>query len=170
MPTEILPIIGAREADEIEPDSSIVLNLYLAAQGHDLYEDTHVSSQQIIDLFGVRVHSWIAHLTNRHGDQNRAAYLDHIQATPEEVRLIKLGDLIDNSASCAYGLHDLGAEWVSSFLLPVVNEMREVIGRTAFVKYPQTARRLSAVLEFSCARLRQNTLKFLSPSTAIALE
>jgi hypothetical protein len=76
------------------------------------------------------------------------------------VRLVKLGDLIDNTLSYAYGLHDLGADWARSFFLPIAEEMRQVVARSRFARLEKTASLLLRELDFALARLRANLAKF----------
>ena len=108
---EILHYALARAGD-LASDPALERDLFLAAQGHDLYEDTEASPEQIQSLFGARVDQFIRLMSNPHGDHDRAAYLRQVRLAPEEVRLIKLADLTDNTLSCAYGIHDLGVTWV----------------------------------------------------------
>jgi hypothetical protein len=69
-------------------------NLVLAALGHDLYEDTAIPSADIVAGFGAKVDRLIDGLTEKDGDI--AGYIERVASGPEEVRLIKLCDGIDN--------------------------------------------------------------------------
>jgi hypothetical protein len=136
-------VVGAEAADD----------LVLAAYGHDLYEDTAVSPEAIRSEFGPRVDGWIRDLTNEAGDHDRAAYLAHIGAMSDEARVIKCADLIDNTLSVAYGVHDLGLPWVLKFFLPIGRETREVLHSAAFDRLPATGAHLLGLVDFAWTRL-----------------
>jgi len=140
------------ERDDEIGDSMLREDLFLAALGHDLYEDTEVTSSSIRERFGERVDGWIRALTND-GDQDRAAYLDRILAAPEEVKLIKLADLLDNTASVAYGIHDLGVKWTGGTFLVIASEMGAVMRAARFERYPRTADALMSLFAFHHQRL-----------------
>lgn len=137
-----------------------VTDIFLSALAHDLYEDTPIDPAVIRTQFGVRVDDWIRYLTNEEGDDFRENYIRKIASSPEEVKLIKLADVTDNTASCAYGLHDLGAVWVKEQYLPHMVEMRNVITADCFHPYPRTASILIQNLQFACERLEHNLKKW----------
>ncbi|HEY1484657.1 MAG TPA: hypothetical protein VGF84_01060 [Micromonosporaceae bacterium] len=128
-------------------------DLILAAYGHDLYEDTGVSTAEIRSEFGPRVDGWIGGMTNRNGDHDRGEYLRHLAAAPDEVRIIKCADLIDNMLSVAYGLHDLGLDWVYGFFLPIATETRAVLQSTPFERLARTGAYLLPLVEWAWHRL-----------------
>ena len=141
-------------------DSGLARDLYLAALGHDLYEDTSVGPSEIRARFGTRVDVLIEAMTNRVGDHDPAQYEAQIRAAPEEVKLVKLADLVDNVTSCAYGIHDLGAEWIERTFLPLVAGTRAIVESFAFERYPQTAAALASALRFGMRRLEANLSSF----------
>lgn len=147
-------------SNELSKDVPLTVDMYLAAQGHDLYEDTAIQPQQVREQFGERVDQFISYLTNENGDQDRSAYVEKIRNAPEEVRLIKLGDSIDNTLGVAYGIHDLGVTWTEGFFLPIISEIRDTLRQTSFTKYSNTATILMGQLEFAYQRLLQNLQKF----------
>jgi hypothetical protein len=128
-------------------------DLVLAAYGHDLYEDTSVSPEAVRAEFGARVDGWIRDLTNETGDHDRAAYLAHIQVMPDEARVIKCADLIDNTLSVAYGVHDLGLGWVREFFLPIGTDTRDVLHSAAFERLPATGSYLLSLVDWAWTRL-----------------
>jgi (p)ppGpp synthase/HD superfamily hydrolase len=146
-------------SNELE-DSSLATDMFLSALGHDLYEDTPINPGEIKNAFGARVDEWIRFLTNEEGDDFRENYLRKIDTSPEEVKLIKLADVTDNTTSCAYGLHDLGAEWVRTQYMPHMEEMRSVITADRFRTYFRTATFLIQNLQFACERLESNLKKW----------
>jgi (p)ppGpp synthase/HD superfamily hydrolase len=145
---------------ELAHDPGLARDLFLAAQGHDLYEDTEISPEEVRARFGARVDGFIRGMTNEHGDEDRAAYLAHVASASEEIKLLKLSDLLDNTLSCAYGLHDLGAGWARSFFIPILEEMRGVLSGARFERFPRTADHLRRELDFARARLLANVSKF----------
>ena len=74
-----------------------------AAWLHDVVEDTPVELQKIYDKFGRTVGDFVDWLTERPREGNRAARKAHyaliLKNAPNEVKTIKLADLIDNSSS-----------------------------------------------------------------------
>jgi hypothetical protein len=68
--------------------------MLLAALGHDLYEDSKIPPGKIIEEYGPDVHQLIQTLTE--GPEGVHAYVDQVASGPEESRLIKLCDGIDN--------------------------------------------------------------------------
>jgi (p)ppGpp synthase/HD superfamily hydrolase len=141
-------------------DSSIVTDIFLSALAHDLYEDTPIDPAEIRIRFGARVDDWVRYLTNEEGDDFRENYIRKIASSPEEVKLIKLADVTDNTASCAYGLHDLGVAWVMEQYMPHLVEMRNVITADCFQRYTRTASILIQNLQFACERLESNLKKW----------
>jgi hypothetical protein len=129
-------------------------DLLLAAHGHDLYEDTPVGPEMIRREFGARVDEWIGGMTNRHGDLDRAEYIAHIAAADDEIRLIKCADLIDNTLSVVYGLHDVGLGWALQFFLPIATETREALHAAPFARLPGPGKRLIDLVDWSWDRLR----------------
>lgn len=87
------------ERRDVEP--TVVEDLYLAALGHDLYEDTQVERTHVAEVCGPRVHSLILGMTNEVSDQDLAQYLYKLRTASDEVLLIKYADFIDNAQSLA---------------------------------------------------------------------
>jgi hypothetical protein len=146
-------------ADEL-PDDAAREDLYLAALGHDLYEDTAVQPIDVRLSYGERVDGWIQGMTNPGGDNDRAAYHRQMAAAPEEVRLIKLADMTENTASCSYAIADMGVEWMTNTFVPIIREMRDVVERTRFDKYENAAGLLSSLLAYHFERLERNLWMF----------
>lgn len=128
-------------------------DLVLAGYGHDLYEDTAVTPEQIRAEFGDRVAQLISGLTNDVSDQDRVAYLAKLTAASDEVRMVKSADLADNMLSVAYGLHDVGLDWTRQFFLPIADETRNLLLARPFDEFPVTGGLLLELVEFAWARL-----------------
>ncbi|MBI4022900.1 bifunctional (p)ppGpp synthetase/guanosine-3',5'-bis(diphosphate) 3'-pyrophosphohydrolase [Candidatus Berkelbacteria bacterium] len=135
------------------PEPVAYEDFHLAALGHDLYEDTEVTRAEIIDAFGPRVDELIEALTNRQGDDHQAAYHRQIATGPEEARLIKLCDLIDNTLSVAEALPELGQDWVKNTFLPIVSGMQTVVLAATYPTFPVTGRVLGELLAYVSTRL-----------------
>ena len=71
-----------------------------AALGHDLYEDTSIHRQVVVDRFGSAVDALIRCLTE---GTSVPAYVEQVAKGPEEARLIKYGDLADNYSGSRRG-------------------------------------------------------------------
>jgi hypothetical protein len=149
-----------------ELDTDVADDLVIAAHGHDLYEDTSVAPESIRTEFGPRVDDWIAAMTNRIGDHDRADYMRQLVAADDEVRLIKCADLIDNTLSVAYGIHDLGLYWTRKFFEPIARETREMLLTTPFTRLPRTGEYLVGLVDAAWERL---TDSLASTGTIMAL-
>lgn len=147
---------------QLKPEDEQYQQLILAALGHDLYEDTDVSRSYIVGRFGQEVDRLIFWMTNEKGDNDRADYIEKIKRSPELVKLIKLSDLIDNHLSVAYNIQTLGVEWVNTFFLPIVSEMKNNIILDDFSDYRQTAQILLSYLSLACERLGSNLNKYMN--------
>ncbi len=106
--------------------------------------------------FGARVDALIYGMTNRNGDDDRVAYEREMGQAFEEVRLIKLADLIDNVLSCAYGIHDLGRRWINNTFLPIAEGMAKTVRAASYPRYPRTSARAIELLDFALLRVRSN--------------
>ncbi len=93
----------------------------------------------------------IRELTNPNDDAHTDEYMERIASDSEEARLIKYADLIENTSSVCYSLHEPGREapvlWAKEFYLPILTRTAEVLSLTAFEKYPQTAEALRLMLK-----------------------
>lgn len=141
-------------------NSKLVEDIFLAGLGHDLYEDTDISRDEIKLNFGPRVDDFIFNMTNEEDDYHRQKYLKKLSNASEEVKLIKFGDMIDNTIGCAYNIHDLGVEWVENFLLPIMNDNKGVIRVNDFIRYSKTAALLQVQFDFCYNRLKENLQKY----------
>jgi (p)ppGpp synthase/HD superfamily hydrolase len=128
-------------------------DIYLAALGHDILEDTPATKEDILTVFGERQYSIIFGMTNEWGDDNVLPYVKKVSIAEEGVRLIKLSDLLDNITSVTYNIAVLKPEWVDRFFLPVVTPMKDAVLETEFTLYPQTAQQLKLMM-----KLAYNTL------------
>ena len=122
-----------KELPKLEKD-----NIILAALGHDLYEDTDVSRQEIVDIFGVPVDDLIYEVTNESGDSKIDNYIKKLKKDSQLALLIKLADLSDNAWDSAYSLHENGraktVRWQK-----ILNEQWRFLSKKNFSIYPRTA-------------------------------
>lgn len=131
--------------------------IILASLGHDLYEDTAITRQEIVEQFGDKVDELIEWLTNRHGDSGIHAYCEQFASMPETVALIKLADLHDNLVSATQGFKDghLSLKWMTNFLLPILSPQWEQLRVKPFSQYPQTAVQLRTDINQAWRKLHQ---------------
>lgn len=140
-----------------EFDNEVHKNLLLAALGHDLYEDTSATKEEVIDMFGQQVHSYILLLTNgEEGSGDVQSYINNLLHSSEEAVLVKLCDAIDNTVDTAYSLHELDSEWTSKKFIPHVKKMHRLMQDFVPKKYPKTHHYLSNLFDFSIDRLLNN--------------
>jgi CRP-like cAMP-binding protein/predicted kinase len=155
------------DADVLEEERETLL---LASLGHDLYEDTDANRGDIASRFGQEVDQKITALTNPAGDTSVAAYLAQIHAADEAVKIIKLGDMLDNYRSVLQDTkrpptkRQLSREWFLQFFLPIVEPMFAQMEQESFRKYPKAARFLLLQIRTHRAELLSQFPEFSSPS------
>lgn len=89
------------QALDMEPISPATRRaMLLAALGHDLYEDSDIEPSQVSTEYGSDVERLIEAMTERCGMDE---YIERMASGPEEARLIKLADLIDNYSNLVDG-------------------------------------------------------------------
>jgi hypothetical protein len=120
-------------------------DMLLAALGHDLYEDSKIPHKDIANDFGSEVDRLIQVVTG--GEDDVPAYVDQVASGPEEARLIKLADGIDNYGGLVeYGLlKGDPAKWVEK----VRRHMEPMFSRLEtipFRQYPNAGALLSKEL------------------------
>lgn len=120
-------------------DENFLEDIAVVSLGHDLLEDTAISREYLHEQFGERVLVFIDLLTNHQDDFHTAEYMRQIKSAPEEVRIIKYADLIDNTASVVYNLHELGIEWGNNFFKPIMENTLRVLTDSKFVQYAVAA-------------------------------
>lgn len=102
-------------------------DVVLAALGHDLYEDTEATRDEVSQLYGQTVDDYIFGLTNEHSDADRDAYMAKMLISPEAVIIVKMADMIENMQSVYYNIDLLGAEFLDEFFMPIMNDSMKVI-------------------------------------------
>lgn len=122
----------AVEAYAATTDSVLRQHLYLATLGHDLYEDTDVDPAHIAQVYGSETDRLIRCMTNEVSDYDRAAYLDKLSKSADEVLLIKFADLIDNTECVAANRVHFDEDWVTEFYVPIATETFAVLSEHAF--------------------------------------
>jgi (p)ppGpp synthase/HD superfamily hydrolase len=128
-------------------------SMYLAALGHDLYEDTTVEPALIKEQFGDDVHMLIQALTNERDDYNRTQYMQKLGSSTEEVRLIKLADMLENITSVANNLDVLGVGWLDDFFAPIMKDTIEILSKTTFTTYAHPAEKLIVARDLAMGML-----------------
>lgn len=127
-------------------DESLRQDIFYAALGHDLLEDTDATDEEIVSASSSRTLAIIKELTNPADDSHTDEYMTQISSATEAARIVKYADLIENTMSVAYNLHILEKEWLGTIYLPILNKTTQVLQNTEFHKYPQTASLLRNML------------------------
>ncbi len=140
-------------------------NMILAALGHDLYEDTEAKKEEVIELFGQQVHDYILLLTNQNNQNGQINdYVEQLLNAPEEVILIKLCDVIDNTIDTAYSIHELDYDWIRLTFIPHIQKIYSKLMKYIPNKYPKTYVSLTELMDFAFERLVNNFKKCSSPN------
>ncbi len=137
-------------------------DFFYAGIGHDLFEDTDASDDEVRELFGEIAYGWIQELTNSWGDDNVAPYVEKVLNGSEEARLIKLADLYDNISNVTYNISLLGLDWVHSYFLPVIEPMYSKIINSSFTQYSQTCDTLKPLVRYAHLILEKEVENFES--------
>lgn len=137
-------------------DKGLLSDMTIAALGHDLLEDTKVTIEELRQKFDDNVTDMIDALTNYQGDADTSEYLQKIATATDEVKIIKYCDLIDNTLSVAYGLHDVGLEWTRSFYMPIALSTEATLARSEATIYPRTWEQLKTTHQVALELLELN--------------
>ena len=130
-------------------DEALLRDMEDAGLGHDLIEDTAVTPEEIVSVSNERVLSFIKELSNPVDDAHTDEYMRQLSEATEEARILKYCDLLENTTSVCYGLHDLGLDWLHDFYAPILKNTTATLASTDFIKYPNTARLLRDMLHVS---------------------
>lgn len=106
-------------------------DLILAALGHDLYEDSAIRPRDLAAEFGAHVDRLIRGMTEE--EDGVAAYVERVESGPEEVRLIKLCDGIDNYGGLVE--NGLVQEDPQRWLAVAREQMEPMFGRLANIPF-----------------------------------
>lgn len=122
-----------------------------AALGHDLLEDTNIQEEVISSVAGYDTLRMIKELTNPNDDAHTDEYMRRIASGSEEARIIKYADLIENTSSFCYALHepniDNPVQRAKEFYLPILKKTTDVLAKTLFNSYPKTAEAVRMTLK-----------------------
>jgi GTP diphosphokinase / guanosine-3',5'-bis(diphosphate) 3'-diphosphatase len=77
-------------------------DMVMATLLHDVVEDTKETLEKIHERFGPRVAEFVHALTQDKGNETKQAYVERIIAGPQEVRLMKAADKLDNVRSVLF--------------------------------------------------------------------
>jgi len=122
-----------------EFDDQTKKDLLIAATGHDSLEDTDTTKEEIKNLFGQQVLDFIKAMTNDVGDHDTSSYEQKMLNNPEEIRLLKMCDTIDNYTRICYRAKDNGPKFLKEKIMPIMENMTQKILKTEFTNYPTTA-------------------------------
>ena len=132
--------------------------------GNNINESVSLSSIEYAIIFATAIQEnrirWeineevlqlIKELTNPNDDAHLDEYMKKLASDSEEARLIKYADLIENTSSFCYSLHEPNIESpiqrAKDFYIPILTETPEVLAETSFEKYPKTAEALRLTLK-----------------------
>lgn len=146
-----------RKNGELNDDSQLIV---LAAYAHDLYEDTDIDRQEIVNLFGQKVDDYIFQVTNELSDAEQDQFMAKLLRASDEAKLIKLADALDNTMQAIYSIDNNGLQWNQEFLQPILEKNQQIIARHIFEKYTKTARDLVSNLDFSYQLYLKNLNKY----------
>lgn len=141
------------ESGELTNNPKLEEDIYLAALGHNLYEYASTEPDLVRFTFGDRVHAYIEALTRRQDDPNRTAYLARHQGAAGPARLIRLAELIDNTAVSARDIARLHARWVNSTFVNLGSHWLESAMTADLKILPRTSALLQARLRAEHGRL-----------------
>ena len=131
--------IAARYLERYLPDGDHT-DVVLAALGHDLYEDTDATREEVRVQYGKQVDDLIFGLTNEQSDADRAAYMKKMLVSPEAVIIVKMADMIENMQSVYYNIDLLGTPFLDTFFMPIMDDSMEVITKyDAYATYAEVA-------------------------------
>ena len=134
-----------------EIDEAALQDMKWAALGHDLLEDTDVDPEVIPYVANDHVLKLIQELTNPNDDAHTDDYMEQLSNASEEGRLVKYADLIENTSSFAYSLHEPNIEnpevRAKEFYLPILEKTTAVLAKTEFTQYPKTAEEMRRILK-----------------------
>lgn len=129
-----------------EINDDIELKLYQAALGHDLLEDTHCTSEDLLKQWGPEVSSFIQALTNFRGDDDVKEYTESLKHVDEAVMIIKLADIYSNVANSVLEFESIDLNWFGSFWLPLLDKYeKNLLGRKP-TKYQRTIVKMIAAI------------------------
>lgn len=144
----ILKTIAVKE-NEISED--ILKMMIQAALGHDLLEDTVINDDTLERTIDDEVLHLIYELTNPNDDAHTDEYMDKLAQASEEARLIKYADLIENTSSFCYSLHEANldnpVQRAKEFYIPILTRTTDVLANTSFELYPKTAEAMRKTLK-----------------------
>jgi len=141
--------------DIAEINSEHFRTLYLAALGHDLFEDTAVKKSEVEKYWGKEVVNLITLLTNMKGDADFTEYIKVLSKSKEEVRLVKLVDIISNLNNSLNTFKDLDKSWVASFWIPLLDQYNEKLLPVPWKKYNNLANSLTLEIKSKIVLLKE---------------
>lgn len=125
------------QGNEMDPETRTAL--LIAATGHDSLEDTDTTREEVKELFGEKVLEYIECMTNDVGDHDPSSYIEKMMKAPEEARLLKMCDSIDNYTRVCYRAKDNGPQFLKDKVMPIMKKMTGRLLESEFTRYPKTA-------------------------------
>lgn len=135
--------------------------MVLAALGHDLYEDSAISTAEIVAGYGPEVDALIRELTEEGGVTQ---YVEQVASGSEEARLIKFCDGVDNYGSLVEtGLARSDPAWALRVVRQHMEPMFDRLLKISFRKYPAAGAWVTQALVTQRARFWDAVGEWSSP-------
>lgn len=118
---------------------------------HDLLDETEIDEPAILQVCDSKILRFIRELTNPNDDAHTDEYMTKVSDASEKARLIKYADLIENTSSFCYSLHEPNTEHsikrAKKFYPPILRRTTEVLANTTFENYPKMAEAMQLTLK-----------------------
>ena len=124
-------------------------DILIATIGHDLYEDTSIDHNKVIEQFGIGVHNLIQQVTNEIDDQHLKEFIKKLSQASDDALIIKMADAIENNLSVSYTMKPEKKRWAKEFYLPIANANYKLLINKKFKYYKEATTKLKELLEVS---------------------
>lgn len=138
-------------------DSKNFRILYLAILGHDIFEDTKVTEKDIEKHWGRDVANLIALLTNLRGDKDFSEYIKVLSKSKEDVRLVKLVDILSNLNNSLREFDKLDKKWIATFWIPLLTQYNDKLLPVPWKKYKELAFSLTREIQRKIILLKKKS-------------
>jgi (p)ppGpp synthase/HD superfamily hydrolase len=128
-------------------DSVHFKTLYRAALGHDLFEDTKVDRNEVEKNWGKETVMLIDALTNVKGDKNTSEYAENLSKAEEDVRLVKLADILSNINNSLREFGIQKREFLEGFWIPLLDQYNDKLLPVPWKKYKNIASSLTQEIQ-----------------------
>ena len=138
-------------------DSKDYQTLYLTALGHDLFEDTKVDKKEVEKYWGREVVDLINLLTNIRGDSSFTEYIQKLAQSSEEVRLVKLIDILSNLNNSLYRIKKLDKKWLNTFWIPLLDQYNNNLLPSPWKRHQKLASKITLEIQKKILLLKERS-------------